>query len=296
MKERTMKLYKWQTYCCAYDQHDPPTGEPSGPPLLLIHPIGVGLGRWFWHRFMGAWYTAGYRNRIYNPDLLGCGDSDLPRVAYHPEDWARQLQCLVQERIQEPVVIVAQGALFPVAIACAELFPEQIKGIALSGPPAWRLMTTPTSDRAQRIAWNLFDTPLGIAFYAYARSRGFLASFSERQLFGRAEDVDAQWLDALQAGAKQQASRHAVFSFLSGFWRQDYGAAIATLPCPTLVIFGEGASSVTKGYVETAEERLAAYLKHLSQGQGGIIPGRNVLPYESTDAFVERVGEFWAEL
>lgn len=291
-----MKLYKWQTYCCVYDYHTPPSGEISGPPLLLIHPIGVGLGRWFWQRFTNAWHTAGYTNAIYNPDLLGCGDSDMPRVAYHPEDWGRQLQYFVQERIQEPVVIVAQGALFPVALACAQLFPEQIKGIALSGPPAWRLMTTPTTERVQRIAWNLFDTPLGVAFYGYARRRQFLASFSERQLFGQATDIDEEWLSQLQAGAQKLASRHAVFSFLSGFWRQDYGEAIANLHCPTLVIFGEGASSVTKGYVESADDRLAAYLKHLPQGQGCKISGRNVLPYESTQEFVTAVGQFWSGL
>lgn len=291
-----MKLYKWQNYCCAYEHHTPPSGPVSGPPLLLIHPIGVGLGRWFWQRFTTAWYAAGYTSAIYNPDLLGCGDSDMPRVAYHPEDWGRQLHYLVQDRIQEPVVIVAQGALFPVALACAELFPDLIKGIALSGPPAWRLMTTPTTARVQRVAWNLFDTPLGVAFYGYARRRQFLASFSERQLFGRAADIDEDWLNQLQAGAQKLASRHAVFAFLSGFWRRDYSEAIAALPCPTLVIFGEGASSVTKGYVESADDRLAAYLKHLPQGQGCKISGRNVLPYEATQEFVGALGPFWSGL
>lgn len=286
-----MKLYKWQGYTCAYDRIDPPD-EPSGPPLLLIHPIGVGLSRWFWERFIQAWHASGQRNVIYNPDLLGCGESDLPRIAYYPDDWGRQLQQLVTEVIQEPVVLVSQGALFPVALSCARLFPAQVKAIALSGPPAWRLMTEPTSAQQQKIAWNLFDTPLGVALYQYVRRRQFLASFSERQLFGDPADIDDNWLDQLQADAANAATRHAVFAFLAGFWRQDYQGAIESLPCPTLVVFGEQASSITKDYEESAEQRLKQYLEHLPHGEGRVIPGRNVLPYESTEAFVQAVQPF----
>lgn len=290
-----MKHYTWNSYTCAYDRIAP-AGEASGPPLLLIHPIGVGLSRWFWERFIAAWHPSGQQNVIYNPDLLGCGDSDLPRIAYRPEDWGRQLQHFVTEVIQEPVIIVSQGALFPVGLSCAQLFPERVKAIALSGSPAWRLMTTPTQPSQQKLAWNLFDTPLGFAFYQYARRRNFLASFSERQLFGNPADIDDHWLDRLQVTSKKAASRHAVFSFLSGFWRQDYQHAIESLHCPTLVLFGKKASSVTKGYVESAEQRLAAYLDHLSNGQGCQISGRNVLPYESTDEFVNVVREFMTSL
>lgn len=287
-----MKHYEWQGYKCAYDRIEPSTGEPSGPPLLLIHPIGVGLSRWFWERFINAWHESGQRNVIYNPDLLGCGESDLPRVTYRPDDWGRQLQQFVTEVIQEPVVLVSQGALFPVALSCAGLFPAQVKAIALSGPPAWRLMTNPTQPQQQNVAWNLFDTPLGTAFYQYARRRKFLESFSKRQLFGNPADIDDNWLNHLQQDSAKAATRHAVFAFLAGFWRQDYQRAIESLPCPTLAIFGEKASSVTKGYSESAEQRLAEYLEHLPHGEGCLIPGRNVLPYESTQAFVKVVRPF----
>lgn len=290
-----MKLYQWQGYTCAYDRIAPPVGadkESGSPPLLLIHPIGVGLSRWFWTRFIQAWHDSGQLNTIYNPDLLGCGESELPRIAYYPEDWGRQLQQFVSDVIQEPVIVVAQGALCPVALSCAALFPEQVRAIALSGPPAWRLMTNPTDPAQQKLAWNLFNTPLGSAFYQYARRRQFLASFSERQLFGDPAEIDEHWLDQLQAQSQKAATRHAVFAFLAGFWRQNYQGAIAAVPCPTLVVFGEQASSITKGYVESAEQRLGAYLEHLPHAEGCQIPGRNVLPYESTTEFVQVLGRF----
>ncbi|WP_072620869.1 alpha/beta fold hydrolase [Spirulina major] len=285
-------FHPWQSYTCAYDRHLPPNGDPQGPPIVLVHPIGVGLSRQFWHRFITAWYDHGHRNAIYNPDLLGCGESSMPRAAYTPADWARQLQTLVDTVIQEPVIVIIQGALAPVGLEWVAQAPDQVRAMVLSGPPAWRLMTSPTKPSRQKLAWNLFDTPLGNGFYRYARREAFLRSFSERQLFGTAADVDQDWLDCLHRGSRQMASRHAVFAFLAGFWRQDYGDAIAAVPCPTLVIFGETASSVTRGYVESADQRLEAYLHHLPQGQGRKIPGRNVLPYEATQTFTEVVGEF----
>ncbi len=287
----TTQFYPWQSYRCAYDRH-PPTGTASGPPIVLIHPIGVGLSRQFWQRFIRQWHEQENPGVIYNPDLLGCGESTMPRAAYKPDDWGAQLEHFVKTVVQEPVVLVIQGALAPVALACIARFPELIRGMVWSGPPAWRLITTPTKPSQQKLAWNLFDTPAGAAFYRYARREKFLRSFSERQLFGNPADVDQEWLDELHRGSRDLNSRHAVFAFLAGFWRQDYGAAIASIPCPTLVLFGKGASSVTRGYREAAGDRLQAYLDHLPHGEGEIIPGRNVLPYESTTIFVDRVGEF----
>jgi pimeloyl-ACP methyl ester carboxylesterase len=112
-------------------------------------------------------------------------------------------------------------------------------------------------------------------------------------LFAESSQIDAQWLDTLEDGAVNLDSRYAVFSFLAGFWRENYENAIASISQPTLVVVGEKASSISrKGKSETPEERIAQYLKHLPRGQGRRISGRNVLPYESTDEFVEVAAEF----
>ncbi len=256
-------------------------------PLLLIHPIGVGLYRKFWHRFCDEWYRHGQNNLIYNPDLLGCGESDMPIVAYEPSDWAAQLQYFLQTVVKTPVVVIVQGALFPVAIELVHLQPDYIGGLILAGPPARTLIDKPTPTWQTRLSWNIFNSPVGDGFYRYARRSQFLRSFSTRQLFASATAVDGEWLEMLQQGAHDPASRHAVFSFLAGFWRQDYSAKIAAITQPTLVVMGDQASSISrKGKAETPDERLQDYLTQLSNGEGVKLPGRNVLPYESTAAFV----------
>jgi pimeloyl-ACP methyl ester carboxylesterase len=290
------QFYSWRDYCCAYELYSP--SEPTadlGIPLVLLHPIGVGLSRYFWHRFCRQWRKSDRDNPIYNPDLLGCGESDMPRAAYTPDDWAEQLQYFLQTIVKKPVILLVQGAELAVALALVQrqTQPNYIQGVVLAGPPAWAVMTEATPIWQQKLTWNVLDSPLGSAFYRYARRRQFLQSFSQRQLFADESAVDAQWLGTLESGAVNPGSRYAVFSFLAGFWRQDYEKAIATISQPTLVVVGEKATSISRtGQAESPQQRLAEYLKHLPQGQGRQIPGRNILPYESTAEFVAVVAEF----
>ncbi|MEJ1936728.1 alpha/beta hydrolase [Nostoc sp. NIES-2111] len=292
METTSTQFYIWQNYRCTYQVYQPPNSQPQGLPLLLIHPIGVGLSSKFWQRFVREWYGSGQRNLIYNPDLLGCGESDKPHVAYTPKNWAEQLQYFLQTVVQTPVILVVQGALFPVAVELVQLELNLIAKLVLSGPPTWPVITKESPDWRQKLAWNIFDSPVGNAFYRYARTPKFLSSFSTKRLFASADSVDAEWLNTLVAGAANPASRHAVFSFLAGFWRKDYGSLIANIKQPTLVVLGEAASSISKeGKTQTADDTLADYLACLPQGRGVKIPGRNVLPYESTAEFVKAIAE-----
>lgn len=291
-----MEFYTWQKYRCAYET----VPCDASPALLLIHPIGVGLSRHFWQPFIQQW-TASAAQKIYNLDLLGCGDSDMPQRAYYPQDWAKQVAHFIENVAQAPVVLVVQGALLPVAVEIMGLpVSKQVEGLILSGPPAWPLMTTPTAEWKKKLAWSLFDSPFGNAFYRYARREQFLKSFSERQLFARAEDVTDEWLAMLQAGSRDMNSRYAVFSFLAGFWRQDYTSAIQAIQQPTLIVMGEEASTIDRSAAKQAEgasfsnadKRVQDYLDNWPNAEDISISGRNVLPYESVEEFTKSVKLF----
>lgn len=293
------QFYTWKELRCAYTVHG--TNNSQKPALVLIHPIGVGLSGAFWQRFIKEWLASHNDYTIYNPDLLGCGASDLPAVAYYSIDWANQLKSLIENVIKKPVILIVQGASFPIAIELLQVIskPDSIKGLVLSTPPAWRTMTEAAKPLQNKLLWNLlFNSPIGLGklFYNYARRRQFIESFSERQLFGDADKVDANWLDSLTTEAKNTRTRYAVFSFLAGFWRKDYTQEISQIKQPTLVVWGEQTSSISKeSKGETVEERSNFYLQHLSHGEVKIIEGRNVLPYESTSKFVSVVSDFLQE-
>jgi len=290
------QFYTWNGYRCAYEMQR--SSESRGTPLLLIHPIGVGLSRHFWQRFCQQWQQSNCPNPIYNPDLLGCGDSEMPRIAYTPKDWANQLQYFIETVIQVPVIVVVQGALFPVAIDLALHASNWVRGSILAGPPALPVMAKEGNPNGQKLIWNLFfDTPLGNGFYRYARREKFLRSFSERQLFAQPEDVDRPWLEMLQAGAANPDSRYAVFSFLAGFWRRDYREEMSRISQPTLVVIGEAASSISReGKQDNADRRQDDYRRTLPNGETVVIEGRNVLPYETTNKFVDAIVPFVTRL
>ncbi|WP_197480102.1 MULTISPECIES: alpha/beta fold hydrolase [unclassified Anabaena] len=284
------QFYTWQNYRCAYTVHQHSNSQPDSIPLLLVQPIGVGLSGKFWQRFCDEWLNTGNKNIIYNPDLLGCGESDKPRVVYTSRDWANQLRYFLQNVIQKPVILVVQGASLPIGLELVQQELNLIAGLVLSVPPSWPLISKKIPAWRQKLLWNIFDSPVGSAFYRYARTPKFLSSFSTRQLFASADAVDQEWLNTLVAGAVNPDSRHAVFSFLAGFWREDYRSVMAAIQQPTLVVMGEAASSISKeGETETPDDRLAEYLACLPQSTGVKIPGRNVLPYESTTEFVQAI-------
>ncbi|MEM8830976.1 MAG: alpha/beta hydrolase [Cyanobacteria bacterium P01_G01_bin.19] len=270
--------------------------------IVTIHPIGVGLSKVFWQPFIKDWLEQNPNSSIYNPDLIGCGDGDMPSVAYYPIDWAEQLKYFIENIVKQPVVLIVQGASFPIAIKLIQITSgtNSIKGLVLSTPPAWRTMTEAANPLTQKSLWNLlFDSPVGLGqlFYLYARRRQFLESFSKRQLFADALQVDSQWLDSLIEGAKDLQSRYAVFSFLAGFWREDYTSDIVSIELPTLIVLGKQTSSISReSFTETLPERANSYVKHLTKARVSNIEGRNVLPVESTSSFVKVLTDNWQYL
>ncbi|MGD1849739.1 MAG: hypothetical protein ACFCBU_03760, partial [Cyanophyceae cyanobacterium] len=130
--------YQWQGFRCNYEKVPSPSDTPKRPARLRLHPIGVGLSRTFWTRVLTAGQKEGTPATVYNPDLLGCGDGDIPDRLTRPEEWAAQLWQLIETEIKRPVILVVQGALLPVglelwAIADAKGKSDTIHAMILSG-------------------------------------------------------------------------------------------------------------------------------------------------------------------
>ena len=103
--------YSHDGWRLAYRHKAAAAGHENDAPLLLVHPVGIGLSSWFWERFMEEWRGG----ELYAPDLIGCsysGDRWEPaaRGLFLPLDWARGCETLWREHIQRPCVVVAQGA------------------------------------------------------------------------------------------------------------------------------------------------------------------------------------------
>lgn len=268
---------------------------PASTRLLLIHPIGVGLSSRFWDRFIRCWKASDPSAELLAPDLIGCGAAPCPEQPLTPEDWANPLLSLLREQAEKPVVLVSQGASLPIALAIQGQAPELVSGLMAISPPGWRVLHEEFPQDRARTMWRLlFSGPIGNLFYRYARRRSFLRSFSKKNLFARAEDVDAEWLDTLAEGSRSMATRWAVFSFLSGFWRRNWQPQLII---PVLVIFGQAATGIGRSrYWDDLNERLDTYRRQLPQAAISTINGKNVLPFESTEGCVSCVRHWLTSL
>ena len=85
-----LREYEYDGWKLTYRHKAASPGREADAPLLLVHPIGIGLDSWFWEKFLGAW-TGG---DVYAPDLIGVGGGD----AWDPA-----------ERGRERLVVVIQG-------------------------------------------------------------------------------------------------------------------------------------------------------------------------------------------
>ena len=112
-----LNFYNHDGWRLAFRHRPAAKGHEQDAPLLLIHPVGVGLSAWFWERMMDRWDGGA----VYAPDLIGCGASDEwapdERGMFLPLDWSRGVEALWRQHVRRPCIVVAQGGLAPVRAA-----------------------------------------------------------------------------------------------------------------------------------------------------------------------------------
>uniref|UniRef100_A0A7S3Z0S9 AB hydrolase-1 domain-containing protein n=1 Tax=Lotharella globosa TaxID=91324 RepID=A0A7S3Z0S9_9EUKA len=227
-----------------------PGARPSSsPPVVLVHPVGVGLAKWFWIPLMIALQTKSFDSDVYAPDLLGTGGCSAYK-AYQGSssdlagEWADQLRSFIANEVQEPAVVVTQGALGTVGIelAAGSNNTNLVKGLVMSTPPSWEAVSSEFNPLVRGAIWNLLTwpgghSPFGKAFYQYASTEKFLRQFSSKNLFSSAEKVTDAWITKIISEARPADRRFAIIAFLSGLWRRDRVKKMGHLPksIPVLV-------------------------------------------------------------
>ena len=228
-----------------------PSCDANLPPLVVLPPIGVGIDRTFCTRLIDSWSASSEAlPALHAVDVIGMGDSQpKPKMRRRlgggwdapprtPLEWAEQVVAYVRDEVGEPCVVVGQSNLCTVALEAVALAPESVCGIVLVGPPAIEALSIDKPAESIAKIWRIVGSPVGAALYRFARRKPFLASFSKKNLFANPDLVDEIYLDTCSAGAADAATRHAVFSFVAGTWRQDYRPLLAELAAPTLIVSG----------------------------------------------------------
>ena len=270
-------------------------------PIVLVHPVGIGMNSWFWERFLENWSGPA----VYAPDLIGCGVANggdmwdpYTRGLSFPLGWVQGVESLLQQKVltrpagtfgslpslgipsERGCVIVAQGGLAPVGVMLAARNPTTVSHLVLTSPPTWSDMTTAVPSKELSRNFNILSSPIiGQLAFRILESPWAVAFFSNAFLFqGK---CDERWL-VLACQNTTAADRPPVIAFNAGFCNhRSFDKELTELTQPTLILCGKADKPRTKKRTEYVTLMSRCVIEELN--------GKNILPWESPVEVVEAI-------
>jgi 3-oxoadipate enol-lactonase len=126
----TIHLEKGLSVHCAVDDYLWPW--EAGTPVLMMH--GFARNATFWNRWVP---TIAESRRVYRPDLLGCGASDVPAAGYHytPGNIAAEILAVFEAMSLSRVHWVGESSGGIIGLLVAAANPERIASLVLCNTP-----------------------------------------------------------------------------------------------------------------------------------------------------------------
>lgn len=284
------RLYTHDGWTCAYRYKAAQSYEDQQryTPLLLIHPVGIGLSSWFWTNLMQH-----YRGEVYAVDLIGCGTigGDLwdPQVRgmFFPLTWAEQCVTLIQKEIQRPCAVVCQGAVAPVAVVLTHSCPQHISHLVLTSPPEYTDMVQPLPTSTLERNYRFYQSPFwGRLAFAALENRFAIQLFSNLFLFDSPIKADNIFVtNAVNECTNNLLLRTPIMAFNAGLLlHRSLTEELVNIRQPALVLCGESDRSRNKnrqGYQDSMKD---STLK--------VIRGKNILPWEFPEEVCDELVEF----
>lgn len=235
--------WKWRDHDINYLE----LGDPSNPPLLLIHGFGASA---YHFRYNIPDLARDYH--VYAFDMLGFGGSSKPIQEYGAEVWRDQTLDFISEIIQRPTVVAGNslGGFTALYAASSIRGNELIKGcISLNGAGRFRDASTATTEQTTEKK-NMFVETIKTALQRFVISASFLYTKQPariEQVLRQVYPVNAQMVDDELVKSIQTPSFHpnAMEVFYRVITKNGAGPSVTvddcleTLECPLLLCWGE---------------------------------------------------------
>ena len=220
-------------------------GRDQGPPLVLIHGFAAAAGHW--RANAPAFAAAGWR--VYGLDLLGFGASAQPFLVQDNRTWAQQVLHLVEQRIQEPVVIVGHSLGALVGLTAAVSCPALVRALVLAPLQDPTLLQTPPRPprsgcrRGQRLLAILQRWLVPWRLILWLFSRPWLLGLGLRAAYHRRHRVDQPLLRLFAYPCRRPGAARSLAGMTMGMGgRPPWATAPALLRrvgCPVLLLRGQ---------------------------------------------------------
>lgn len=302
-----LQRYTHKAFNLTYLYKEAAPGREKDRPIVLIHPVGIGLSSWFWKRLMDSYED---NPPIYAPDLIGCGIDhgadawDPDKIGlFFPLSWVEGVETLINEIVipeyresqtlqlpsmfgfnkqSDGCLVIAQGGLAPVGIMLAKRNPLTVSNLMLTSPPTYKDVTTAVPTAELQRNYDFLRSPIfGPIAFNLLESRALIKFFSNQFLFQ--EECDEGWLDETERESVFVAARTPVQAFNAGLLQhRSFEDDLKESPQPKMIVSGEGD--------KRAVNRLP-FKEELDTCSLVTIPGLNVLPWESPEALVDLIKE-----
>lgn len=208
-----------------------------GDPVVLFHNVYPGADH---HEFEHNIDELARHFCVYAVDLLGFGESAVPRLKYTAAIYIELIGDFLREEVGEPATVVSAGltSAYVTEVAAAE--PELFSHLVFFCP-----RSEPTGLDAPR--WfapvrRLFLTtpPLGSGFYETMAGDAEMTLFL-RNCFRSSKHVTPAMVSRLVENARRPGSIHPYASLVTGYLDHPLLAALPRVETPILLVWGRHA-------------------------------------------------------
>ena len=296
-----VRKYQHKAWKLSYLYKPASPGNESQPPIILVHPVGVGLSSWFWINVMKEYGKDG-NPAIYAIDLIGCGlehgaDGWYPdkEGMFFPLSWVEGIETLIHTivlpdlssntkiQFSQGCTVVVQGGLASVGILlCARNPTTVISNLVLTSPPIYDDLVIPIANDELEKNYKFLTSPIwGNIAFSILEQRSIIEFFSNLFLFESKCDDD--WLDYAMHGASFEQSRTPVQAFNAGLLQaRSFDEELTSMEQAVLVISGSGDKRTSKR---------TGYCENITNCRLEQLNGLNVLPWENEHDLVKLLRE-----
>ena len=247
------------------------TEAGRGPAVLLVHGIYAGASSYEYRKLFPL---LARRRRVVAFDLIGCGLSDKPRMAYGSDVFVDQIAAALDAfGGEEPAALIGSslGAAFAIRAAAragrrverlAAICPAGLAGTFDKGPSGRGALMT-----------ALFRSPvLGEAAFNALVSRAAIRWFLEHRIYGDPALVTPDVVEHYYAVTHQPGARYVPAAFVGGALDCDVARDLPFLEIPLQVLWGEKSRAAAPR--ENADEfvRLARDARLVTFANSGLLP------------------------
>jgi pimeloyl-ACP methyl ester carboxylesterase len=245
--------------------------------VLLVHGVYAGASSYEFRKLVPLLAT---QYRVVTFDLLGCGDSDKPDIAYNADLFAALVTDAAEKFGGDAVAVVASslGAAFSLRAVARSL--RTCRALVTICPTGLNGVLDGTNIGARSVAKLLLYAPIvGRLLYGALVTRPSIRFFLKRQAYGDDSEITPEIVDHYVAVSRQRGARFVPRAFVSGQLDCDVRDDIPRVEAPLLILWGardtaENPISNAIAFAQLAKHPRtqifgrSAYLPHEQEPQG----------------------------